>query len=86
MLPRHFLIRTDKKSLKFLLEKSISTIAQQAWLAKLQPFDYEIQYKQDFENRAVDALSRLFRDNNGYYHIDFTRSVDGSYQEYMTDR
>lgn len=59
LLPRHFVIRTDHKRLRFLLEQRVSTTAQQAWLTKLQPFDCEIQYKQGFENRAADALSKL---------------------------
>lgn len=53
LLPRHFIIKTDHKSLKFLLDQRISTSAQHAWLIMLQLFDYESS-----ENRAIDALSR----------------------------
>lgn len=39
-MQRYFIIRTDHKSLKFLLEQELSTLAQQAWLTKLQHLDY----------------------------------------------
>ncbi|KAL8087899.1 hypothetical protein AgCh_037877 [Apium graveolens] len=55
----HFIIKTDQKSLKWLLRQKISTPFQQFWLSKLLGFDYEIQYKQGKENLAADALSRV---------------------------
>ena len=55
----HFIIKTDQKSLKWLLQQKISTPFQQFWLSKLLGFDYEIQYKQGKENIAADALSRV---------------------------
>jgi hypothetical protein len=45
--------------LKFLLNQTISTVAQQCWLVKLLGYDYEIEYKQGKENFVVDALSRI---------------------------
>lgn len=53
-----FIIRTDQKSLKFILEQKLSTSFQQRWLSKLACFDFMIEYKQGAENRATDALSR----------------------------
>ncbi|KAL8170956.1 hypothetical protein V2J09_022760 [Rumex salicifolius] len=52
-----FIIRTDQKSLKYLLERKISTPFQHMWLSKLMGYSYEIHYKQGKENVAVDALS-----------------------------
>ncbi|WOH09911.1 hypothetical protein DCAR_0729371 [Daucus carota subsp. sativus] len=54
----HFIIRTDQKSLKWLLQQKVSTPFQQFWLSKLLGFDYEIQYKHGKENLVADALSR----------------------------
>lgn len=55
----HFIIRTDQKSLKWLLQQKISTPFQQFWLSKLMGFDYEITYKSGTENLVADALSRV---------------------------
>lgn len=59
LLGNHFIIRTDQKSLKWLLQQKISTPFQHFWLSKLLGFDYEIQYKAGAENVAADALSRV---------------------------
>ena len=45
LLDRHFKIKTDHFSLKYLLDQRMSTPAQLKWLPKLMGFDYEIQYK-----------------------------------------
>lgn len=37
----------------------MTTTTQQTWLTKLQPYDYEIQYKKGTDNTAADALSRV---------------------------
>lgn len=54
----HFIIRTDQKSIKHMLEQRLNTPFQQVWMAKLMGFDFEIHYKEGSENRAADALSR----------------------------
>lgn len=59
LLGNHFVKRTDKKSLKWLLQQKVSTPFQQFWLSKLMGFDYEIVYKASKENVAADALSRI---------------------------
>ncbi|XP_074327831.1 uncharacterized protein LOC141665748 [Apium graveolens] len=55
----HFIIKTDQKSLKWLLQQRISTPFQHFWLSKLMGFDYEIQYKGGVDNKVADALSRV---------------------------
>nr|GEZ65306.1 hypothetical protein [Tanacetum cinerariifolium] len=59
LLDRHFIIKTNHFSLKYLLEQRITTPAQMKWLPKLIGFDYEIVYKKGIENGAADALSRV---------------------------
>ncbi|RVW71683.1 Transposon Ty3-I Gag-Pol polyprotein [Vitis vinifera] len=59
LVDRHFVIKTDHQSLKYLLEQRVTTPTQQAWVAKLMQYDYEISYKQGKENVAADALSRI---------------------------
>ena len=59
LLTSHFIIKTDQRSLKYLLEQRLNTPIQQQWLPKLMEFDYEIQYKQGKDNVAADALSRV---------------------------
>lgn len=59
LLTNHFVIKTDQRSIKYLLEQRLNTPVQQQWLPKLLEFDYEIQYKQGKDNIAADALSRV---------------------------
>ena len=59
LLTNHFIIKTDQRSLKYLLEQRLNTPIQQQWLPKLLEFDYEIQYCQGKDNVAADALSRV---------------------------
>lgn len=56
---RPFIIKTDQKSLKYLMEQRITTPFQHMWLSKLMGYTFEIQYKQGKENVAADALSRV---------------------------
>jgi len=56
---RAFIIRTNQKSLKHLLEQKSSTPFKQFWLSKLMGYTYEIQYKSGAVNLATDALSRV---------------------------
>ena len=58
LLGQRFVIQTDQKSLKHLLEQKIATPDQQQWMVKLMGYDYEIRYRPGKENAAVDALSR----------------------------
>ncbi|GJS05538.1 retrotransposon-related protein [Tanacetum coccineum] len=58
LLDRHFKIKTDHFSLKYLLDQRLTTPFQTKWLPKLLGFDYEISYKKGSKNEAADALSR----------------------------
>lgn len=60
LLGNKFIIRTYQKSLKSLMDQSLQTPEQQAWLHKFLGYDFKIEYKPGKENQATDALSRMF--------------------------
>jgi hypothetical protein len=45
LLGKHFQIKIDHLSLKYFLEKHISSPENQKWVSKLFGYDYEITYK-----------------------------------------
>lgn len=55
---RHFLVRTDHYSLKFLLDQRLATIPQHHWVGKLLGFNFSVEYKAGSTNTVADALSR----------------------------
>ena len=63
LLGRPFTVKTDQKSLKFLMEQIITSPAQARWLPKLLGYDYVIEYKRGPENQGADALSRVVQCN-----------------------
>ncbi|GKD35807.1 putative mitochondrial protein [Tanacetum coccineum] len=65
LLDRHFKIRTDHFSLKYLLNQKLTTLFQFKWLPKLLGYDYEIIYKKGSKNVVADALSRM--DSSGEF-------------------
>lgn len=58
LLGHSFIVRTDHKALKFLLEQQVGTVAQQRWLSKLFGYDFVIEFKKGRDNSVADALSR----------------------------
>ncbi|GJV35651.1 putative mitochondrial protein [Tanacetum coccineum] len=56
---RHFIIKTNHFSLKYLLEQRITTPKQMKWFPKLMGFDYEIMYKGGTENMEANALLKV---------------------------
>ncbi|KAK4382273.1 Retrovirus-related Pol polyprotein from transposon [Sesamum angolense] len=62
LIGRHFTIKTNHQSLKYLLEQRISTPSQQKWLSKLMGYEYTINYNKGKGIVVVDALSRQRHD------------------------
>lgn len=58
LMGRHFIIKTDQRSLKFLTDQRLFSDEQFKWAVKLIGLDFEIQFKPGVENRVADALSR----------------------------
>ena len=59
LLGKPFTVRTDQRSLKYLLEQRITTPAQTRWLPKILGYDYHIEYKKGKDNCGAEALSRV---------------------------
>lgn len=55
---REFIIRSDKKSLKELLQQVVQTPDQQLYVRKMMGYEFSIEYKKGITNKAADALSR----------------------------
>ena len=58
LLGHHFIILTDHRSLKKLMNQAVQTLEQHKYLARLLGFDYVIQYRAGKSNVVADALSR----------------------------
>lgn len=58
LLGRHVKVRTDQRSLRFLIDQRVLGNEQQKWVMKMLGFDFKFQYRPGCENKAADALSR----------------------------
>lgn len=58
LLGRHFKIRTDQQSIRFITQQRELGADFQKWVSKLIGFDFEIQFRPDASHRVADALSR----------------------------
>ena len=56
---RKFIVKTDQRSIKFLLERRVIQPQHQKWIAKLLGYSFEVVYKPGLENKVADALSRM---------------------------
>lgn len=70
---RHFVVRTDHHSLKYLLNRRLTQLCNKKGLTKLLGINYEVQYKKRVENRVADALSRQFESLPTEAHHQATR-------------
>jgi len=54
---RYFVVGTDHRSLRFILDQRLTTIPQHQWASKLIGFDFLVEYKPGALNVVADALS-----------------------------
>ena len=64
LLGRHFIVRIDQQSLRFLMDQRLLDPTLLRWITKLLGFDFEIQYKSRVANRVADALSQCGADSD----------------------
>ena len=58
LIGRKFILMTDNKGLKYLLDQPNLNARQARWVAFLSEYDFEIQHIKGKENKVADALSR----------------------------
>lgn len=58
LIGRHFIVRTDQQSLRYITQQREIAGDYQKWVSKLMAYDFEVQYKPGTSNRVADALSR----------------------------
>jgi hypothetical protein len=62
LIGRHFKVKTDHDSLKYILEQRLSLEEQQKWANNILGYDFEIIYKKGKKHVIADALSRKDED------------------------
>jgi hypothetical protein len=65
LLGRHFIVKTDHFSLKYLLDQRLATIPQHHWVGKLLGFDFEVEYRSGATNTVADTLSKRDTEEGG---------------------
>ena len=59
LLGRRSIVKTNHKSLKYLLEQREVTSEYQKWVVTLMGFEFTIEYNPSRNNTVADALSRI---------------------------
>lgn len=57
LLGRHFIVKADQQSLRFIMQQREVGVEYQKWVTKLLGYSFEVQLKPGSANRVVDALS-----------------------------
>jgi hypothetical protein len=68
LIGRHFKVKIDHDSLKYLLEQRLYSEEQQKCVTKILGYDFEIIYKKGKQNVVVDALSRKDEDVEAFLY------------------
>ena len=53
-------VKTDHRTLKYFLTQPNLSMKQKRWLATVQSYDFDIEYRKEKENVVADALSRMW--------------------------
>ena len=69
LLGKCFQIKTDHQSLKYFLEKRLSSPEQQKWVTKLFGYDYEIIYNKGKDNVVAYDLSKKYEDKGSLFSL-----------------
>ena len=67
LMGRQFKVKTDHDSLKYFLEKRLSSEEHKKWVTKMLGYDFEIIYKKGKKNVVADALLRKDEDVEAFF-------------------